>query len=123
MKYLFLIHADVENPKTISESEGEAFNRACLANDEVLWERGYLLFAVRLQDDGYAATVQVQNGELSLTSGPFSPTEAQLVGVFLISARDLNEALRLAARMPQARRGPIEVRSALKFGWPNTSAR
>ena len=122
MQYLFLIYADGQQPQAISESGNEAYDRACLANDQALRERGYLLFAVRLQNDGFATTVRVQNGELSLTGGPFSGTEPPLVGIFFVNARDLNEAIRLASKMPQAQYGAIEVRSAIALFAPSISA-
>jgi hypothetical protein len=57
-----------------------------------------------------ATTIRVRNGTLSITDGPFAETKEQLGGFYLIDARDLNDAIRVAARMPPARLGCIEVR-------------
>ena len=62
-----------------------------------------------------AMTVRVRNGQVSITDGPFAETKEQLGGFYLIEARDLNEAIRLAARMPPARLGSIEVRPLKDF--------
>jgi hypothetical protein len=117
MQYLFLIYADRSSLQMIPGSEGEVFDRACLDNYKALQENGYLLAAARLPGGSPANTVRVQNGNLSLTDGSFSETTAQLTALFFINARDLNEAVRVAANMPQARRGPIEVRSIEDIIW------
>jgi hypothetical protein len=63
-----------------------------------------------LQSARTAATLQVRNGKLAVTDGPFAETKEQLGGFFLIDARDLNEAIGLASKWPSARLGTIEVR-------------
>ena len=57
-----------------------------------------------------ATTVRVRNGKLAVTDGPFAETKEQLAGFYLIEARDLNEAIQIAAKIPSARTGSIEVR-------------
>ncbi len=113
MQYLFLAYADQSQRAMNSTSERAAFDRACLANDDALRESGYLLAAAHLAKDGAAATVQFQNDQLSLTGDLFNETKEQLAALFFINARDLNEAVRIASKMPQARQGPIEVRSLM----------
>ncbi len=71
-----------------------------------------------LQGSSTATTVRVQNGKLSVSDGPYAKTKDQLIGIFTITARDLNEAILVAAKMPQARGGPIEVRPILAFDQP-----
>jgi hypothetical protein len=78
-------------------------------NDE-LRQKGQLIAVQRLQSVDTATTVRVRNGKLSTTDGPFAETKEQLGGFFLIEARDLNEALQIASRLPGARLGCIEVR-------------
>ena len=112
MKYLFLAYGDEEQWAVLSTSERTTFDKAWLTYDLALQESGYLLASAHLQSDNSVTTVRVHKGELSLTDGPISPTKQQLVGFYLINARDLNEAVRLAAKMPQAQRGPIEIRPA-----------
>ena len=118
MKYLFLAYGDEKHWNALSVSERAALANACLASDEVLRKSGRLLAAQGLQSSSTATTVRVQNGKVSLTDGPFAETEEQLVGLFFISARDLNEAIQVASKMPQARRGPIEVRPMMEFEEP-----
>jgi hypothetical protein len=84
-------------------------NQSLDYNDE-LQQRGHFLAAAALQDVTSAVTLQVRNGKLSTTDGPFAETKEQLGGFVLIEARDLNEALQLAAKIPMARLAKIEVR-------------
>jgi hypothetical protein len=115
MRYLFLAYGDEKQLDAMSTSERDALANACLANDEALRKSGHLLAVQGLQSSRTAATVRVQNGKVSITDGPFAETKEQLVGIFTINARDLNEAIRVASKMPQARGGPIEVRPILEF--------
>jgi len=63
-----------------------------------------------LQPVQTATTVRVRNGKLSVTDGPFAETKEQLAGFYLVEARDLNEAIQIAAKIPPARVGSVEVR-------------
>jgi hypothetical protein len=69
-----------------------------------------------------ATTVRIRNGQMTTTDGPFAETREQLGGFYLIEARDLNEALRVAARIPSARTGSVEVRPVVDFGQPPADA-
>jgi hypothetical protein len=113
MKYLFLAYGDERQWEGLSDGEREALASACAANDEALRQSGYLLDVQGLRD-GRAATVRVQRGQVSVSDGPVAQARERLIGVFTISARDLNEAIQVAARMPQARSGPIEVHPVLE---------
>jgi hypothetical protein len=117
MKYVFLAYVDEKQWAALSSSDRDVLGDACLANDQALRERGYLL-AVEGLHSSCTATVRVQNGEVFITDGPLAETNEQLIGVFTISARDLNEAIQLAATMPQARGGPIEVRPVAAHDQP-----
>jgi hypothetical protein len=103
MKYLCLVYSEESKLEAVSDSE-------CLAFSEELGECGHCLAAEALQPVQTATTVRVRNGRLSLTDGPFAETKEQLAGFYLIEARDLNEALQWAAKIPPARVGSIEVR-------------
>jgi hypothetical protein len=116
MKYLFLAYADEQRLDAMSESERGALENACLANDEALRKSGHLLAVEALQNSHTATIVRVHNGRVSLADGPFAETKEQLIGIFTVSARDLNEAIQVASQMPQARGGPIEVRPILDLG-------
>ena len=109
MKYIFLAYADEKQWDTLSSSERDALGDACQANDQALRERGYLL-AVEGLHSSCTATVRVQNSKVFITDGPVAETNEQLIGIFTINARDLNEAIQLAATIPPARVGSIEVR-------------
>ena len=115
MKYLFLAYEDEKQLEVMSTSERETFESACRANDEMLRQSGHLLAVEGLQSSHAAITVRVRNDKVSVTDGPFVETNEQLIGLFFINARDLNEAIHLASKMPQARGGPIEVRPMMGF--------
>ena len=69
-----------------------------------------LIAAEALQPGETATTLRVRNGRVSVTDGPFAETKEQLAGFYLIEARDLNEAIQVAAKIPPAREGSVEVR-------------
>ncbi|MNN78190.1 YCII-related domain protein [compost metagenome] len=69
-----------------------------------------MLAAEALQSIQTATTVRMRNGHMSITDGPFAETKEQLAGFYLIDARDLNEALQVAGKIPAARVGSVEVR-------------
>jgi hypothetical protein len=110
MRYVLLAYRDERLLEAMSAGERDALMSASLANEEALRQNGHLLSAAGLQPSAAAATVRVQSGSLGVAEGPWAETSEQLTGIFVISARDLNEAIQVAAGMPQARAGPIEVR-------------
>lgn len=71
---------------------------------------GRMLAAEALQPVETATTVRLRGGKLSITDGPFAETKEQLAGFYLVDARDLNEALQIAGKIPAARVGSVEVR-------------
>jgi hypothetical protein len=103
MKYLCLVYLEEEKLHAIPDRE-------CMACGNELRERGVLIAAEPLQPVDTATTVRVRQGKVSITDGPFAETKEQLAGFYLIEARDLNEAIQMAARIPPAREGSIEVR-------------
>jgi hypothetical protein len=96
--------------EAMSEIEAEACTDESLAYDEALRRSGQLIVAQALAPVETATTVRVRKGKLTTTDGPFAETKEQLGGFILIEARDLNEAIQAASRIPLARRGSIEVR-------------
>ena len=110
MRYIFLAYNDEALLQSMPPSEREALGNACAANDDALRTSGHLLAVEGLQHSDSATTVRVQNGKVSLADGPYALTTEQLSGLFVIDARDLNEAIQIAAQMPQTRGGPIEIR-------------
>lgn len=115
MKYVLLAYADKRIWEALPPGERAALAAACRDNDDALRQSGRLLAAEDLQSGG-AATVRVDHEGISVADGPFPTAREQLVGIFFISARDLNDAIQVAARMPQARGGPIEVRPVCEPG-------
>jgi hypothetical protein len=87
-----------------------ASDRECFDYAAGLQNAGVLIAAEALQPVKTAATVRIRNGRLSVTDGPFAETKEQLAGFYLVEARDLNEAIQLAAKIPPAGEGSIEVR-------------
>ena len=79
---------------------------------------GALVTGEALQPVSTATTVRVRNGRTATTDGPFAETKEQLGGFYLIEARDLNDAIQVAARIPSARLGSIEVRPIMEFDRP-----
>lgn len=110
MKYLCLIYNEERTLDAMSESEREALLGEALAYDEELRQRGHFIAAQALQGVETATTVRVRNGRLSTNEGPVADAREQLRGFILIAARDLNEAIQVASKMPEARVGSIEVR-------------
>ena len=110
MKYLCLIYHDEAMIDALPPVEYEALVSAVLDYREVLRQGGHYIDSSPLQNVDMATTVRVRNGKVQITDGPFAETKEQLGGFYLIDARDLNEAIRLASRMPPARLGSIEVR-------------
>ena len=110
MKYLCLAYEAEEMFQRMPRAEWLALRAETLAYVDALEKSGHLLVTNALQSARTAATLRVRNGELSVTDGPFTETKEQLGGFFLIEARDLDEAIQVAARWPSARLGQIEVR-------------
>jgi hypothetical protein len=103
MKYLCLVYLD-ENRL------GELPDEECVAYDAGIRASGHCLASEALESVHTATTVRVRNGKLAVTDGPFAETKEQLAGFYMIEARDLNEAIQVAAKIPPARVGSIEVR-------------
>lgn len=110
MKYLCLVYFEPSVMDVLSPGDGVVLTRESLAYDVELDKRGQLITAHALQPTSSATTVRVRNGRMSATDGPFAETKEILGGFILIEARDLNEALQVAAGIPLARFGSIEVR-------------
>ena len=103
MKYACLVYLEQDKLHAVKDAE-------CAACGDGFRKRGLLLAAEALQPVETATTVRVRNGRLSVTDGPFAETKEQLAGFYLIEAADLNEAISIAAKIPPAREGSVEVR-------------
>jgi hypothetical protein len=110
MKYLCMVCLDEKKLNALSESESQTLDDESLAYDRTLQERGHLIAAQALESVQAATTLRLRGGKLSITDGPFAETTEQIGGFLLIEAKDLNEAIQLASKVPVLRLGGIEVR-------------
>jgi hypothetical protein len=103
VKYLCLVYLSQENWNACSD--GECFDYA-----KQVVQNGKMIAAEPLHPIATATTVRVRNGQMTMTDGPFAETKEMLAGFYLIDAKDLNEAVNIAAKIPPAKHGSIEVR-------------
>jgi hypothetical protein len=109
MKYLCLVYLDEKRLEEVDDKE-------CADCADGLRSSGHMLAGEALRSIQTATTVRVRNGRTSITDGPFAETKEQLAGFYLIDAKDLNEAILVAAKIPPARIGSIEVRPVRELG-------
>ena len=110
MKYLCLIYSDETMWPRMPKPEAESMMAEYMAFTGDIKQSGHYLGGNRLQPTHAATAVRVRQGQLTTTDGPFAETREQLGGYYLIDARDLNDAIQVASRIPGARVGTIEVR-------------
>ena len=103
MKYLCLVYGAENDLRKMDDLD-------CLAYDKSIRESGHCIASEALESVTTASTVRVRNGKVAITDGPFAETKEQLAGFYLIEARDMAEAVQLAAKIPPAEVGSIEVR-------------
>ncbi len=115
MKYLCLIYDEEKKLGAMSKSEGDAFMGEYFAFTEGIKKSGHHLGGEALQPVQTATTVRIRNGKVSTTDGPFAETKEQLGGFYLLDCKDLDEALELAAKIPGASTGSVEVRPVMDF--------
>src|SRR5206468_11534951 len=110
MKYMLLIYLDEQ---ALSETERQECYAESTQLAQQIHSSGQYLAANPLQPTSMATSVRVRNGKRLVTDGPFAETREQLGGYFLIEAKDLDEALGIAARMPMSRKATVEVRPVI----------
>jgi hypothetical protein len=110
MKYLCLVYHEEAVIDALPQSEFDTIVRDTIAYRDELRQSGHYIASDALEYVQAATTIRVRNGKVSITDGPFAETKEQLGGFYIIEARDLNDAIRVASLMPPARRGSIEVR-------------
>lgn len=111
MKFVCLVYSDEEQLRVIADAE-------CASYSDTIRESGHRLGGEALQPVETAATVRVRNGQMSITDGPFAETKEQLAGFYLIDAATMDEAIKIASRIPPARVGSIEVRPVRELDVP-----
>lgn len=110
MRYLMMICTDEQAEGSLSPDEGAARLAEYLAFGEEMGQRGVLEGGERLRPTSDATTVQVRDGKVLTADGPFAETKEQIGGYYLVGCKDLDEAIEVAAKIPGARHGTIEVR-------------
>lgn len=110
MKYLCLAFEEEQKLNALTREQWSSLRQETLDYVETLRDNGHLIVTEPLQSPSSGVCIRVRDGSLSTTDGPFAETKEQLGGIFLIEARDLNEAIQVAAGWPSARIGTIEVR-------------
>ena len=110
MNYLCLIYSDETQTAKLPKPETEKIMSEFFAFTDSIKASGNWLGSNRLQPTHTATTIRIRDGKLSTTDGPFMETREHLGGYYLIEAKDLNDAIRIASRIPAAKFGSIEVR-------------
>ena len=103
MKYLLLVYGEEAKMREVDDL-------SCLAFDQSVRESGHCVASEALEPVATATTVRVRQGKATITDGPFAETKECLAGFYMVEARDLNEAIQIASRIPPAKVGSIEVR-------------
>ena len=115
MQYLCLIYTDESADARMTREEGQAIMGEYFAFTEGIKKSGHYVGGNPLQPTKTASTVRVRQGKVSTTDGPFAETKEQLGGYYLIEAKDLNDAISIASKIPAARSGSVEVRPIMKM--------
>jgi hypothetical protein len=115
MKYLCLIYDEEAKIAGMSKEDGDQFMGEYFAFTEDIRKSGHYVAGEALHPVSTATTVRIRQGKTTTTDGPFAETKEQLGGFYLIDAKDLNEAIQIASRIPSARLGSVEVRPVVDF--------
>src|SRR5260370_42428253 len=115
MKFLCLVYFEPETLTALSPSEKAALNRNSLAYNDELSRNNHYISAEALQPVQTARTVRIRGGKASITDGPYAETKEHVGGFILIEAAGMDEALEIAAGIPMAKLGSIEVRPTMKI--------
>ena len=119
MRYALLIYASEQDWASQTEEESQAVNQEYMAFTKDIVDRGIYKSGEALQPTATATTVRVRDGGTLTTDGPFAETKDQLGGFYLVDCKDLDEAIEVAARIPDVRRGSIEIRPIMEFDNPS----
>jgi hypothetical protein len=119
MRYTLLIYASEQDWAGQTEEESQAVNQEYMTFTKDIIDRGLMKGGEALQPTSTATSVRVRNGDTLTTDGPFAETKDQLGGFYLVDCKDLDEAVEVAAGIPDARRGTIEVRPIMEVDMPS----
>jgi len=120
MKYMLLIHDSEKSWAELSEGERQEIMAEYRQFSAEIQGTGQFLSGSQLQPTSNATSVRVRNGKRLVTDGPFAETREQLGGFFLVEAKDLDEAIGLAERLPSAQMGTIEIRPLAESRSPHS---
>jgi hypothetical protein len=115
MQYILLIYGNESEAKSTSKEDGERIHREYKVFTDELMASGKMKGGAPLESVSTATTVRVKAGKTLRTDGPFAETREQLGGFYSIEAKDLDEAVAIAAKIPGAKWGSIEVRPVMKL--------
>ena len=115
MRYLCLIYDEEKKWAAMSKEQADAVMGEYFAFTEDVKKSGHYVGGEALQPVSTATSVRVRGGKMSTTDGPFAETKEQLGGYYLINAKDLNDALQIASKIPGAKTGTVEVRPIQEF--------
>ena len=118
MKYLLLIYDEEKSFEKMTEAQMRQLVGEYGQFTQEIQASGHLKASARLQPTAAATSIRIRDGKRMVTDGPFAETREQLGGYYLIEAKDLDEAIGIAAKIPSARRGTIEVRPQMEMGAP-----
>ncbi len=110
MRYVLMICTEEAAEAAMSPDEGSAEMAGYMAFGEEMGARGVLQGGERLRPTTDATTVRVRDGEVLTSDGPFAETKEQIGGYYVVECKDLDEAIEVAAKIPGARHGSVEVR-------------
>jgi hypothetical protein len=115
MQYLLLIYDEESKSKSATQADQSAMMKEYGEFTASIVKTGNMKAGEALQPSSTATTVRVREGKTLTTDGPFAETREQLGGYYLVEARDLDQAIKIAARIPSARSGSIEVRPIMEL--------
>ncbi|MBK8250425.1 MAG: YciI family protein [Gemmatimonadetes bacterium] len=120
MRYACLIYDNETEMNAAMQKEGDKIMGEYFAFTQDVQKTGHYHAGEALQPVATATTLRIRNGKLQTTDGPFAETKEQLGGLYLIDAKDLNEAIQIASRIPSCRYGSVEVRPVIDFSQGGT---
>lgn len=115
MRYMLLIYGSEADTSSMTQEERIALMQAHAAFANKVQERGLLTGGAPLRPTSTATTVRVRNGKMLITDGPFAETKEQLAGTYVLNCKDLDEAIEIANKIPDAVYGSVEIRPVLEL--------
>jgi len=115
VRYMLLIYGSEADAASMTQEERDAMMQGHAAFAQEALARGILTGGAPLQPTRTATTVRVRKGKIMITDGPFAETKEQLAGTYILNCKDLDEAIEMATRIPDAQHGSIEIRPIMEL--------